>query len=423
MSVSALPTPPASPGKDEIFVARQPVFDLDRQVHGYELLFRGSRENHFTGGDGDTASLHTLNNALHLMGLPSLTGQKPAFVNFTRKLILDGVHTLLPSDLAVIEILEDVPHDREVLDACAAMKDEGYRLAMDDCSAVTPDSPLWEMVDIVKVDFMKCTPNERYELADRCRARGVAALAEKVETEQHFQEARSAGYSYFQGYFFCRPEIRSGRDLRASQVPYLRFLQQINEEQIDYDALEQTVKQDASLSYKLLRYLNSAALGLAQRVTSIHHALVLLGEEPLRKWGSLVALTGLADQCPSELMVTCLSRGQFCERVGALAGRDDAGGALFLLGLLSGLNAVLGRPMREVLQDVPVDADIRDALLGRQTPTGALYSLARACERGNWERVGEIADRLGVPLWRVAEAHREALVWADAVSGETRRDS
>lgn len=406
------PAPIEKPG-DDVFIARQPIFDGARKAYAYELLFRGSRENRFDAVDVDDASFHALNNVIHLMGLTALTNGSRAFINFNRRLLLEDAYRLLPRDLVVIEILEDVEADDAIVAACRRIKEAGYTIALDDCVCAEQHKPLWPLASIVKVDFLGCPSEQWRALADWCRQRNVIALAEKVETEEHFEEAKRAGYTYFQGYFFCRPAMHSTRDLRAGQAAYVRFLREINAPELDYRRLEETIKQDASLSYKLLRYLNSAAMGLNQRVTSIQQALALLGTEPLRKWGSLIALTGLAENKPQELLVTCLARGRFCERIGELVDSGQHRESLFIMSLLSGLNAVLDQPMGQVLQDVAVAEDIREALLGKRTTLGKIYALAQACERARWERIASLAEALKLPHTQVAKIQCEATTWAD----------
>lgn len=406
-----------APATDQVFVARQPIFDAVQTVWAYELLFRDSHVNHFTGEDGDSASLHTLNTTLNLIGLNRLTDGCPAFVNFTRDLLVERAWQLLRPEQCVIEILETVQPDAEVVAACRDLRDAGYRLALDDFVFAPQFEPLLELADIVKVDFLATSTHDRAALVERCRSQGVELLAEKVETLDQFKEARDTGFQWFQGYFFCTPQILTTRDMRASRLVYTRFLAAVNRAEIDFDELEKIVQQDSSLSVKLLRYLNSAEKGMRQKVDSIKQALVLLGHEPLRKWGSLVALTGLGSEKSNALMKVCLMRGRFCEVVGTRLPSTQPG-SLFVMGLLSGLNAVMDQPMREVLEDLPLSASIKAALLGRSSSLADLLRLARGCEVGRWERVVQLTNKLGLSPAQAAAAHRQAMVWADDILGE-----
>jgi EAL and modified HD-GYP domain-containing signal transduction protein len=402
---------------NEVFVARQPIFDRQNEVVAYELLFRGSRANHYTGTDADSASFTTLNNALHLIGLDALTGGRRAFINFTRRLLIEEAYTLLPPSIGVIELLENVEPDKPVVDACRRAKEAGYTLALDDFVFGEQYRELLTLADIVKIDYLNTSEAERERWGKLAQHYNVDLLAEKVETHETLQHAHRFGYSLFQGYFFCRPEVHEAVDLQAGHNSYLRFLQELNTPELDYDRLEEVIKQDTSLCYKLLRYLNSAALGLRQKVTSIHQGLALMGEQPLRKWGSLVALTGLAENKPAELITSCLVRARFCEQLADATSQGHRRDELFIMGLVSRLNAVMNRPIRELLEQLPLEDEVRDALLGRRTGLGRIYNLVRACERGDWDRVIALSDQLELDHDHVAHQYRQALEWADQVFG------
>lgn len=403
---------------EQVFVARQPIFDAAKSVYAYELLFRTSHENKFTPIDGDLASFHTINNALHLMGLDTLIGHSRAFINFTRRLLLDEAYTLLPANRVVVELLETVEPDPEVIRACETLKERGYLLALDDFVFAPEFEPLMRLADIIKVDFMLSSVAERAHIVETANKHNCLLLAEKIDSPEALQEAIEAGYAYFQGYFFCKPEIVTGKNLRSSKLIYLQFLAEINKPNVEFDQLEKVIQRDVSLSYKLLRYLNSAEVGLGNKVSSIKQALVLLGHEPLRKWGSFVGLTGLGEDKPHELLKTCLVRARFCELAGSRLKLTDPG-SLFVMGLLSGLNAVMDRPMREVLEEVPLEDSIKQALLGHRTAMGHLYQSVRAFETGAWERIMTHSEKLGIALHESAGDYRSAIQWAENVIGST----
>lgn len=407
-----------APATNEVFIARQPIFDRDKSVWAYELLFRDSHENRFRGRDGDSASFHTLNNALNLIGLNRVTNGCPAFVNFTGGLLMERAWELFRPEQCVVEVLETVEPDAKVIAACRDLRGAGYRLALDDFVLAPRFEPLLELAQIVKVDFLNTSAQDRAALVERCQREGIELLAEKVETSDQFEEAADAGFQWFQGYFFCTPQILATRDMRASRMVYCHFLAALNRSEIDFDELERIIQHDSSLSVKLLRYLNSAEKGVRQQVQSIKQALVLLGHEPLRKWGSLVALTGLGSDKPNELLKACLIRARFCEVVGGELHLADRG-SLFVMGLLSGLNAVMDQPMREVLEDLPLSVSIKEALLGHSSSLGELFRLARSCEMGEWDRTVRFATKVGTNPADVASAHREAIMWADEILGAT----
>jgi EAL and modified HD-GYP domain-containing signal transduction protein len=293
------------------YVARQPIFDCEQRVFGYELLFRDSLENCFIG-DADEASRATLDRSL-VMGLDVLCDGRRAFVNCTRDTLIKGLVTLLPSTSTIIEILESVPSDPDVMAACQSLKQQGYMIALDDYVAGDPRAPLAEMADIIKVDLQLTTEEQRGELVKQFGPWRCRMLAEKVETQSEFARARDQGFVYFQGYFFRRPEMMGTHDMPANRLNYVRMLQEVSRPELDVPGLERLVKQEASICYRLLRYLNSAAFGFRKEIHSVRHALSLLGERDLRRWVRLIAAVGAGQDKTSDLVLSALVRGRFCE--------------------------------------------------------------------------------------------------------------
>lgn len=398
----------------DAYVARQPIFDLKQDVFAYELLFRSGTENVFRHNDGDQATRLTIGNSVNLLGLEDLVDGRKAFINMTRQLLIDEMFTVLPPKHAVVEVLETVEPDAQVIEACRKLKKDGYLLALDDFAFHPRFKPLLELADFVKIDFIASTKEQR-KLMAKMYGDSLSLLAEKVETREEVTEAIDLGYKYFQGYFFCKPEIIAAKELVSVKQQYLRFLQQVNEPDIDFDKIEQTLKSEVSLSVKLLRYLNSAGFGLAQKITSIKQALVLLGEEPLRKWASLVALTSLAADKPAALVVTCLSRARFGELIAGYINLSERTLDLFLMGMLSTLDAMLDRPLVRALAGLAVNQDVKTSLLGANTTLGNVYRLILACERADWPVASSVSAQLGLTEAQVAKVHRESLQWADNI--------
>ena len=243
----------------DIFIARQPIFDIRQNVFAYELLYRSGIKNLYAGINGDQASSEVIGSSFLLFGLENLTMGKKAFINFTRKLLEDEVATLLPKESIVVEVLENVEPDKQMLSACIKLKELGYQLALDDFAYDPRFEPFIDLVDIIKVDFLQTSPQDRAALVQRIGNKNIKFLAEKVETKEDFNQALQAGYSYFQGYFFSKPNIVSGKDITSFKLTYLQLLQEIGKPDLDFDELEETIKRDVALSYKLLRYINSAA--------------------------------------------------------------------------------------------------------------------------------------------------------------------
>ncbi len=375
------------------YLARQPIFDRQDSVLGYELLFRSGLDNFFGQQDASKPSECHLDNFL-LFGMETLTGGHRAFINFTRNDLVRDLPTLFPRERVVVEILESTLADAEVIAACRRLKQAGYLIALDDFALSPRSEPFLPFADVVKVDFRTTRQNEREALARHLAPRGIKLLAEKVETHEDVLAARESGYNYFQGYFYCRPLIVSTSGLSGFKPNYMRILQTVNRPEMNLREVEEILKQEPSLLYKLLRYLNSAYFGLRAEVTSIRHALALLGEQNLRKWISVTAMVHLAHNKPSELIMTSLVRARFCESLAEPLGIRARETDLFLLGLMSTMDAVLGRYMTQIVCEVPLADDVRAALLNERGRFHDVLSVAVGLEKGAWEEISQPIARL-----------------------------
>jgi c-di-GMP-related signal transduction protein len=409
--------PPAkhSPGGKflDSFIARQPIFDARQKVYGYELLFRSGLDNVFRGADPDQATSKVLTDSLSLFSMSTLTGGKRGFINITRDILLRDYVYLIPKEQIVVEVLETVRPDGEVVEACRRLKEAGYLLAMDDFVYSEDYRPLVDLADFIKVDFLQTPDAERRDVMEKCRTGKIRFLAEKVENLKTFDEARGIGYAYFQGYFFSKPTVLSRKDIPRFKLNYLRILQEVNRPEMDFGRLGDFIRREISLSYKLLRYINSAFFSLRGKISSIKQALVLLGEREIKNWISLVALAGMGDDKPEELAVQAIIRARFCQSLAPYAGLAHKAEDLFLLGLLSLIDAFLDRPMAELLQEIPVADEIKKALLGAESSLGKVYRFVLAYERGEWDQTAEHRQALGI-----AEAHPPRLYLAAVEWGQ-----
>lgn len=400
----------------DVFVARQPILDAEQRVYGYELLFRSGMDNVFPGTDPTLASTKVLTSSVLSIGLDVLTRGKPAFVNFTREGLLGQEVGFLPVDSAVVEIVEDVDPDADVLEACRRLRESGYRLALDDFAYRPELEPLLDLATFVKIDFERGTAADRLALVRRLRGRHLSLVAEKVETVADYREGLSLGCSHFQGYFFSRPVVYRGNDLRGHRGSHVQLMQEAGRDELDFERLERVVKTDVALSYKLLRYINAVAFGWKQRITSVRHALSLLGQEQVRRWALMVAVSGMADRRPSELSVMSAVRGRLCEGVFGMGPRGgDRALDGFMLGMFSLIDAILELPMAQALEGVPVSDDVRAALLGERNGARDVLDMVLAYERGDWARVDGDARALGLPTQRLPGLYAEAVEWAGAV--------
>ena len=393
------------------FVARQPILDEARQVFGYELLYRAAQTDTSANfANSDEASARVLTDTLLTMGFDTLTDGRKGFMNVSRTLLLSEAASLTPPASSVLELLETIEADPEVIDACRTLKTTGYTLALDDFVPASGADRLLPYVKLVKVDVLATAAETRAAIAKRLLPRGIRMLAEKVETLEMFDAARADGYSLFQGYFFCRPKTLSSVALPASRLTHLHVLADINRPDLTVMALEEIVKHEPSLTYRLLRCVNSAAAGIHQEIHSIRQAIVLLGVDRIRKWASVWALAGLNGRGCSEVVTLAVLRARCCELLGNTIG-EDAGAELFLLGLCSLLDTMLGRSIASLVDGLPLSQDTRGALLGQDNPSRRLLDAVIMHERGAWDQAQEAASRAGISGLEVAAAHSEAMRW------------
>lgn len=393
----------------EIFVARQPIFNHRQEVYAYELLYRSGANKFYSTLNGDQASSEVITNSFLLIGLETLTRRKKAFINFTRNLLENNVAILLPNDLIVVQILQDIEPDEKILAACRKLKELGYLLALDDFVYAEKFKPLIELVDIIKVDFLTTPMEERRAVVQKVGAHKALFLAERVETRNDFLHAVESGYSYFQGYFFSKPDLIASRDIPSFKLTYLKILQEISKPDIDFDRLEKLIKMDVSLSYKLLKFINSLSFGFYSEIHSIKQALVLLGKKEIYKWLSLIALKSIGENKPDELIITAICRAKFCELIAPSVGLKNRSSDLFLMGMFSLIDAFLDRPLNEILPELPISDDIKNALLGGQSRFRDVYELILAYETADWEKLSRKAAQLELEEREVKEFYINSL--------------
>ena len=399
----------------EHFIARQPIFDTKGRVFAYELLFRSGLHNYFDSEDFDQASASVIANSNLLFTLDEMTGNTKAFLNCTEKVLLEDLMTTLPRQQAVVEILENVEPTPQIIEACRRLKDLGYTLALDDFVYHRNFEPLLELADIVKVDFLLSDIKQQEELARQLLPRGIKMLAEKVETHEVFEQAKVMGYQLFQGYFFAKPIIISRKDIPTNKVQFLRILKDVHAEEVDFKKLALTIQSEVSLTYKLLKLVNSAAFALRSRVTSVLQALSLLGLREIRSWVSLLSISSMADDKPAELVVSSLIRARLCEQLALPCGMGERKSDLFLTGLFSLLDVIMSRPLEEILKEISVEQDVFDALTGTDGTLRSILQLAIAMEKGEWSTVSQLTTKMQVDEQQLPAAYREAVTWAQDI--------
>jgi EAL and modified HD-GYP domain-containing signal transduction protein len=394
-----------------VHVARQGILDARGHVIGYELLYRDGAAG-ASCADADMAGARLLADAVLDLRLETITDGRTAFIHLTRSLLLNGAATLLRPQAAVFELRNDVAIDSDVLEACLNLSSSGFRLALDDFVPGSPTEALLPFSAFVKVDASKLSGPDVTELSKRVTSRGVPLVAKNVATRAVFDWTREAGCTLFQGYYFCKPEMRSGGALTTHHT-HLRLLSAVNQPRVTMDELEELVKQDAVLSLRVLQCINSAAFAIRREVRSIREALVLLGMGPIRKWASVWCLAKLSVGATSELATMAMLRARACEIMAESVPGADAG-EMFLVGLCSLLDAMVNRPMKDALTDLPLSDAARKALLGEKNLQRAVLDAVLAYEAGAWEEAlnsDVIADEA-----TLSRAYSNALVWARELS-------
>jgi c-di-GMP-related signal transduction protein len=398
------------------YLARQPILNRARDLFGYELLFRNGIQNSCEELNLEFASTSLLDTSL-LIGFEKITAGRPMFINCPRDFLLRDHVFLFPPSSVVVEILESVEPDQEIIDACVRLKRAGFSIALDDFVDSPGWAPLVVLADIIKVDFRATDRSEQSALVARHANKKIRMLAEKVETQEEFAEGMKLGYSLFQGYFFCRPEMMRHSDLPASKLAYLDLLRAATAPEFNIEELALKIKHEASLTFRLLRYLNSAAFGLRAEIHSVPHALSLLGERELRKWIAVISVGVLADGKPDELMTVPLVRGRFCELLAPLAGMAEHANDLFLMGLLSVMDAILDQPLESILAELPVRREIKEALQARSGLYWQLLEIATAHERGDWPKITLATSAIGMNEEQVSALYISAVDWSTALRG------
>jgi c-di-GMP-related signal transduction protein len=402
---------------ETVFVSRQPILDPSGKVFGYELLHRETTAAS-PGASGETAEAagaRGLTDVVLGLGLDTLAEGKPAFLNFTRDLLVGQAATLLPAAKTVIQLRRGLQVDEAVVSACHELHDAGYRLALDFIS--DPESErLLPFVKFLKIDVRSMSNAAAATLVKRFAAGNAKVIAEKVESADAFKEAKAAGFSLFQGYYFCRPITCKATALPQRKLAYMQLLAALRQPNVGVREIEEIVKHDVSLSYRVLRCVNSAAFGLRSEVTSIRQALIMIGIAPIRKWVSVWSIAGLTSGGTSELATVSLLRARCCELLGEKLGGRVADSEMFLLGLCSLLDAILDRPLEEAIADLPLPADVKTALLGGNNVPRQILDVVIAYENGNWDEALEKARALGLTEDSPATVYSEALKWARELS-------
>ncbi|OED55309.1 EAL and HDOD domain-containing protein [Aliivibrio fischeri] len=396
------------------YVARQPILDLSKNTIGYELLFRDGPKNTFPLVEAEEATSRLLSDHF-LSSYCNATNDKLGFVNFPQQSLLNLVPTLFNPDNLVVEILEDCIPSPELLVAIKRLAKLGYKLALDDFEPNPDWTPFLPYIDIIKFD-MRTMPILKAKLFIRhCEKYSIKFLAEKVETYEEFEQAKEAGFTYFQGYFFSKPEMLQQRAIQPNQLAIIQLYQEISAPSVDFNTVEKYITQDVSLSYKLLRFVNSSSI-IDKPITSFKQALVYLGETKLRQFVSLVAVAHATQHKPQSLYTLSIHRARLCELIVTKTDIELEPSQAFLVGLFSLLEPLLDQPLETLIQHLPISIEIKQALTERKGLLGKLILAIESYEKADWNIVSECCHALKITEKEFTACYQESAKWVDDIA-------
>ncbi|WP_016956826.1 EAL and HDOD domain-containing protein [Catenovulum agarivorans] len=400
------------------YAARQPIFDQNKQLFAYELLFRDSLENVFPNIDGDQATSKLIEASQFNLGLDDFTDQHPAFINFSDELLIKKFPSLIPKEQLVVEILETAKPTKKLLQAVTELKQEGYTIALDDYV----HDPVWlhffPFIDIIKVDFRESSHEEIQQIGKIAGKYDIKLLAEKVETYEEFNSALEWGFTYFQGYFFSEPEVMQSRALAPSQMSLAELLYESSKAEMDLSAIINIFQRDVTLSFKLLRYANSAIFKRRGDIETIKQALVVLGQAELKKFLAVLFAAQINSDKPVELIRLSMSRAHFCESIAKEHGQLRDSSMAFLTGMLSVIDAILDEPIESIMTKLPLAQEIKSALIEREGLLANYLDLVEHYEKAEWIKAGLLIERLTLDTEQVPDYYHTAIQWSNDRASE-----
>lgn len=407
----------------DIYVARQPIFDINDKTVAYELLYRSSTVNNYQHTNGDQATTDVIVNSFLNIGIKELSNGKPCFINFTEKLLKLGVPSYFNPLSIVVEILETVELNEEILNICKELKAHGYTIALDDFFVSQWNDltiQLLNYIDIIKIDFRSTSRSDRQEMIRFIKDRNIQFLAEKVETIEEYLQAKEDGFVYFQGFYFSKPVILNSYDIPSYYHSYFQILKEIESPEPDLEKIKDVIEKDISLSYKLLRLINNPVFRPRNEVSSIKQAIILLGLNEIKKWIYVLAIRGVEKWTDGgskerEIIELSLKRGKLGELIGKKVGREVLASKYFLLGMFSLMDSLLHHPMDTLLEDLPLSNELKDALSGEKNDEYAMLQFLKDIEHAFLENQELMFNPTSMPKEELFRLYAEASDWANKV--------
>jgi c-di-GMP-related signal transduction protein len=394
------------------FLGRQPILDTNRRLFGYELLYRAGKENQFSG-DPEQATREVIDHWLLL--IPDAP-HAASFVNCTRNAITDGLVTLLPASSTVIEIPDDLDPDPVLLACCLNLRTHGYRFALDGFLPISSRSPFLSIADFIKLDFQAAGYELRHQVYAMAAGSGARFIGEKIENDIQLRIAISEGCTLFQGYFFSQPVVLASHAVPQNYAVYLRLLADLQRDPVNLRKIEKLISADASLCYRILRLANSALQGHPGIIATVREALLMIGENALRRMLTVAMAGALSSHRPAPLLAMALTRAEFCRLLAPSVSADPA--SFYLLGMLSLLDVLLEMPLARILEAIPISPLLKSALVGDDGPGGRALALVRALESCDWERCEKIQNQIGLAEGAIAAHYAHSLRWASTMLGD-----
>ncbi|MFW2374205.1 MAG: EAL and HDOD domain-containing protein [Gammaproteobacteria bacterium] len=394
---------------EELFIARQPIYDTELSVIGYELLYRSGDMDHAVFDDGDLASCETIMNTFMHIGVDTLVGSTLAFINLPEQFITNPALTPMLRKQSVLEILEDVEPTEQVIQGIKQLKSLGYKIALDDFEYDDKYIPFLQLADFIKLDVNTRTEDELTEQLQTVSPYQAKLVAEKVETQELYNICKQLGFEYFQGFFFCHPQLIRHKHTPANKMVVLNLLSRVQSPDLDFDEFESILAQDITLTYKLMRYINSAAFPFRREVDSIKDAIVLLGINNMKDWVTLIMMSKIIENKPDELIVTAMIRGKMCELL-AEKYQPDIKHQMFIIGLFSVLDALMDMPMVDLLDSITLSAPVKLALLDKTGRHGEIYQQVLLYEHSEWDQL----NNDGFNQHDLMMHYLQAVNWADS---------
>lgn len=393
---------------DQLFIARQPIYDREKAVMGYELLYRNNEINEAKFCDENKASCETILNSFMHIGIDNIVGSALAFINLPREFVVSDSLTPMFKDQSVLEILENIEPDEATIAGIRHLKSAGYKIALDDFLYRDELIPFAELADFIKIDVNLMSEEAIKQQFNYLKPYNARIIAEKVESHEMYHFCKNLGFDYFQGFFFCHPEMLTQKSLPSNKVVILNILNRLQNPKITSDELEQILIQDITLSYKLLRYINSASFSLRREVDSIKDAIILIGIENLKDWVSLIMMSRVIDSKPTELMVTGMIRGKMCELI-AQNREPEISHQMFIIGLFSVLDALMDQPLIDLLDTVILSTPVKLALLDKSGIQGDIYKHVLQYEKCSWDEL--LSAKIDIEEY--IHSYLKAVHWAD----------